>query len=211
MYKVFTFGLGLVFSFTAQAQECNPEYRVQYNSCAHESHPKQVQPMETEWLLMVKGGRRVTDGACTDADKMQAVQNMFPTATNIRFSRIRDVDASFRGLGKRDIECKYTMDIPRPMMIASPACGIASVAASCFVNVGAAFVEQCINAPIQTLEQKWQKAACLTDIRANIAYIQGRSGEMLARVNAEFEMLKQTLGLSNDEEQIRLLRWARQR
>lgn len=209
MSKFFMFVGALVCGFSTLAQECKPEYVLEFEPCQHGSHPVRVVQKETPWRTVIKGGKDAKATDCTDGDKIQRVAGDYQGASNIRESDKREIPASHRGLGKIDIQCKYTYDIPENILMRSPACPINHVAATCFDNPNAEFAEQCINAPAITLEQMWQKAGCLSDIRANIARLPWRSMATLNRVNDEIGFLKQTLAIGNDPAKLRLLKWLR--
>ncbi len=104
----FLVGLITLLSFGAQAQECKPTYKIRYKVCADLSHPKEAKALTTDWILVNKGARSVNKELCTEY--IPTLQAQKPQAKNIRLEKLDSREASFRGLGKRDVYCKYDLE-----------------------------------------------------------------------------------------------------
>ncbi len=190
----------------ASAQEtCNPSYQVEYGTCAHPSHPKEIKTVNTGWILVNKGARRISDALCQEY--VQVVQRQNPSAQNITFTDIKDEENILRGIGKRDVYCKFSMDVSVPSTMSSPACGIVGVTRNCFEGVSADFVRLCLNAQPQTIEEMWRKAGCMVDSFKNAPQVQGMTQADYQNLTFQLDMWKNSFSVSDDPSKRDLASW----
>lgn len=204
MFKVAAL-ISLFVAGAVQAQECKPVYTVQYDVCAHPSNPVSIQSITTEWILVNKGARRVSNGICTDHTAAIAGQN--PTATNVEFAEIKDEDATQRGIGKRDVYCKFKMSKPMPIAVASPACGIANATPSCFNGVEVTSVKECAAKIPASEEEQWQKAACLLDSLKYATQIRGLDEVTYDSIKFQLRLLRDSMVPPRSTNDAKLLAW----
>lgn len=130
--------------------------------------------METDWLLVVKGGDEAKVSDCMSYIAKLATDH--PEYSNINYLDIRRVKSPIeRGTGtKKDILCKYTVSKPVRVAEESEACGIHHVDRS--TDAKAMTVEDaktCIGLPVATQTQLWTKLACLQDATEQAAGMAG--------------------------------------
>jgi hypothetical protein len=203
----FLLGLITLLSLGVSAQECKPEYKIRYETCADPSNPKEAKNINTGWILVNQGARKISDAICTD--HIATLQRRHPAAKNIRFLKLDDRDASFRGLGKRDVYCQFEMEDVVTLSLPNPACGIHSAGTDCVQGLNKQILEQCVSEVPQTLEEKWTKSACLIDGLKNAAQIQGLDEASYNAVKFQLQLLRESLALGRSPEEVRLLAWIR--
>jgi hypothetical protein len=199
-----SFGL---LSFGAQAQECKPTYKIRYEVCAAPSHPQEAKAVTTDWILVNKGARTVNESLCTEY--IPTLQAQKPQAKNIRLEKLENRDASFRGLGKRDVYCKFEMEDLVTVAMESPTCGIATVDSECVKGLTKDELILCASKTPQTIDEKWLKAACLANGLKFAAQVQGLDEATYSSLKFQLQILRESLALNRTPEDAKLLRWIR--
>lgn len=195
--KALIYATVMCLAGVSYADVCSPTYNVQLGSCVTEASPTQIQNVETDWILVNKGARRITDGLCTEY--ITTLQNDNPQASNIRFKDLEDRDATFRGLGKRDVYCKFTMDKPVKLPVESAECGILGVQRQgCVDNLSMDFVRQCLESSGQTDVELWKKGACLADIFRAAPHISGMDQTTYDKIIFQMDMMRKSLANSKN-------------
>lgn len=192
------------------AQEaCKPEYKVTYKSCVTEKSPVHVTTVTTDWILVNEGARRITDGICIDHIGVIAQQN--PKASNIRFKEIDDRDATFRGLGKRDVYCKFDMDMPVQAPIQSEVCGVGNITREgCLKDLTIEFTNGCLNMQQNNEGEAWKRAACLIDSFQQAPKIQGMDSATYENVKFQLKMMMEAYAVSPNASERNLSGFIRQ-
>lgn len=174
----------------ALAQEsCENRYNLIVKSCVTPQSPMEVRTMITDWIVVNKGARRISNNLCIAYISEIARTN--PQASNIQFVDIKDDDATHRGVGKRDVSCKFSLNQPMPVPVPDESCGINGVErAACAAAPDMASVQACIEAPAEARGQIWIKAACLVDSYKAALQIRGMTPDSYNQVKFQLDILK---------------------
>jgi hypothetical protein len=164
-----------------------------------------VKNVTTAWILVNKGASSISEALCTEHIPALAAQN--PKASNIKFAAIDDREAILRGLNKRDVYCKFTMDIPKQEPIADAECGILGVEREGCVDLTSEFAVNCVNSPNTTNEELWKKAGCLVDVYQQAPRIKDLDKSTYEKAKFLLSMMEESLGRSKDASDRRLSRF----
>lgn len=201
---LFAFATSPVFA----QQVCNPTYHVKYGTCVQPNSPVTIQNVTTDWILVNEGARRISDALCTEHIGEIAKQN--PKATNIQVKEMKDEDAFWRGLGKRDVYCKFTMDSPVQTAIQSRECGIDAVEREgCVTGLTVEFAQSCLKMPTGTTEELWQKAGCLVDVYEQAPRIVGLDQATYDNVEFSLRLIRDRFDDSSQADERRLSSWVK--
>jgi hypothetical protein len=184
---------------------CEPVYKPIYKSCINSTSPVVAEDRETDWILTNKGASIVSEGICTDSDKIAAYAAAHPTASNIQFKDIKakkNAETMFkRGVGKSDVYCKYTVNVPVQKPTLSEECGVVSVERTgCVDNISVDFIKKCLSLPSISLTQAWLKGSCLVDSLRLSPTVAGLDSETFAQVEFQLKMAKKAYLASPSDE-----------
>jgi hypothetical protein len=174
----------------ALAQEsCESDYKLLVKSCVTAQSPTEVRTVTTDWILVNKGARRVSNDLCTAHVAVIAQAN--PQASNILVAQIKDEDATQRGIGKRDVSCKFSMSAPVQVPVPDESCGITGVErTACAFAPNMVSVQNCIQTPAVARGQYWIKAACLMDSYKAALQISGMTSDIYNQVKFQLDVMK---------------------
>lgn len=135
--------------------------------------PVEVKPVDTDWILVVKGGDEAKVADCMAHIGKLATDH--PEYSNINYLDIKRVSSPpERGTGKKkDIYCKYNVTKPVRVAQESEACGINRVERKEQKEMSLEDAKSCIGLPASTQTQLWTKLACVLDATEQSATIQG--------------------------------------
>jgi len=222
MSRGFSAILFLFAGSTAYAQEtCKPEYTVKYESCVTESSESKVQTVTSDWYLVNKGADDVSEALCTEKVAEFAAAN--PKATNVRYvsgenpktiktedSTIRDLKAGWP-LTKKDVYCRYTMDVVEKVPQEAEICGVQSVQSNnCISGLTVELARACVDAPMVTETDSWKRAACLLENYKNAPRIGEMDWPTFKDLGDHLKMIQESFAVSDSESERKLSEYVSQ-
>lgn len=189
MFRLVALAAALASGAVNAQEACSPTYQVKFATCVNANSPTRVMTVTSDWILVNKGARRISNGLCTDHIATLAAQD--PKRSNIQFVDIKDEDATQRGVGKRDVYCKFSWDAPVKIPVADESCGIIGVErVGCFDDVSADLVDSCKPGDSDSLAESWRKAGCLLDVYQNARKMNGMTSAVYEDVKFQLSYLR---------------------
>lgn len=182
---------------------CEPTYKPVYKTCISSKSPTVVKDVDTDWILVNRGAKVVSESLCAEHIATYAADN--PKASNIRFkeieARMNAGTVLSRGLGKSDVYCRFTVSLPTLEPIASEECGVQSIERTvCGEGISVDFIKKCLALTTNTLSEAWIKGSCLIDSFRQAPSVSGLDRDTFSQIEFQLDMQGKAYAASTNEE-----------